>query len=136
MVMSETSIKSVSEQQIAAASDLLKRLAHPVRLAVVCHLTTRECSVGEMEDALGLSQPALSQQLAELRTAGILASRRVGKSVIYRLAEPRAKVLVETLHSLFCSGTTLSKIPAATTVAPIAAAVFARVVEPAVMEPS
>ncbi len=86
----------------AEASDFLKRLSHPSRLAIVCALVEGERSVRELEDSLGLRQPALSQQLAELREAGMIEGRKESKSVYYRLADGRAATLVACLHQLFC----------------------------------
>ena len=84
------------------AVSLLKRLAHPARLAIVCRLVEGETSVAELESELGLRQPSLSQQLAELRNAGLIAPRREAKTVYYQLADPNAAALVDTLHRLFC----------------------------------
>ena len=87
---------------IEEAVSLLKRLGHPSRLLIVCRLIEGEMSVAEMEDELGLRQPSLSQQLGELRNAGIIEPRREAKNVVYRLADAKAERLVETLHGLFC----------------------------------
>ena len=84
------------------AVSLLKRLAHPARLAIVCRLVEGETSVAELESELGLRQPSLSQQLAELRNAGLIAPRREAKTVYYQLADPHAAALIDTLHRLFC----------------------------------
>ena len=118
-------------EAIDEAVTLLKRLGHPSRLLIVCRLIEGEMSVAEMEDELGLRQPSLSQQLGELRNAGIIAPRREAKNVVYRLADAKAERLVETLHALFCPG----GLPAKTTPAPrpvalgpfLGAAVFAKV---------
>ncbi|MCE7030184.1 ArsR/SmtB family transcription factor [Jiella avicenniae] len=89
-------------EMIEEAVSLLKRLGHPTRLLIVCRLVEGEMSVAEMEDELGLRQPSLSQQLGELRNAGIIEPRREAKNVVYRLADPKAERLVATLHALFC----------------------------------
>ncbi|MAU96572.1 MAG: transcriptional regulator [Fulvimarina sp.] len=89
-------------EMIEEAVSLLKRLGHPSRLLIVCRLIEGEMSVAEMEDELGLRQPSLSQQLGELRNAGIIEPRREAKNVVYRLADAKAERLVETLHGLFC----------------------------------
>jgi len=88
---------------IDEAASLLKRLSHPSRLAIVCRLVEGEMSVAEMESELGLRQPSLSQQLGELRTAGIIAPRREAKNVVYSLADDKAARVVATLHELFCA---------------------------------
>lgn len=84
------------------ASTFLKKLSNPCRLLVACALVDAERSVRELEDLLGIRQPGLSQQLAELREAGLIVGRKDGKQVFYRLADPRIEVFVATMHRLFC----------------------------------
>ncbi len=88
--------------KVDEASAFLKKLSNPDRLLVCCALVAEERSVRELEDLLGIRQPGLSQQLAELREAGLIAGRKDGKHVFYRLADPRVRALVETMHRLFC----------------------------------
>ena len=82
---------------------LLKTLAHPARLMLVCALVEGEFSVGELEQALGIHQPTLSQQLNVLREAGIVETRRDGKQIFYRLTEEKAARLIGALHAIFCA---------------------------------
>lgn len=84
------------------AADFLKRLAHPSRLMVVCALVDGERSVRDLEDTLGIRQPGLSQQIAELRDAGFIVGRKESKSVYYRLADGRVTDFISTMHRLFC----------------------------------
>jgi DNA-binding transcriptional ArsR family regulator len=65
-------------------------------------LADGERSVRELEDLLGIRQPGLSQQLAELREAGLIAGRKEGKQVFYTLADPRIETFIGTMHALFC----------------------------------
>ncbi len=88
-------------RDIAAASDLLRSLANPNRLAIVCLLLEGERSVMELEVALGIRQPTLSQQLAALREAGTIAGRRAAKHVHYRVADERAARVVAALRGMF-----------------------------------
>ncbi|MGN7734729.1 ArsR/SmtB family transcription factor [Ensifer sp. 22564] len=83
------------------ASDFLKKLSHPDRLLVCCALADAERSVRELEDLLGIRQPGLSQQLAELRKIGLVAARKEGKQVFYRLNDPRVATFITTMHTLF-----------------------------------
>ncbi len=85
------------------ACGLLKAMANEARLMVLCHLIERERSVSELQEAVGLSQSAMSQHLAVLRDQGIVATRRDGQSVYYRVAEGPAMSLMEALHNEFCS---------------------------------
>jgi ArsR family transcriptional regulator len=90
------------KDKVEEASAFLKKLANPDRLLLACALVDRERSVGELENLLGIRQPALSQQLAELRSAGFIAGRKQGKAVFYSLADPRVKAVVGTMYELFC----------------------------------
>jgi DNA-binding transcriptional ArsR family regulator len=84
------------------ACGLLKAMANEARLMVLCHLIEGERSVSELQDAVGLSQSAMSQHLAVLREQGIVETRRDGQSVYYRVAEGPAMALMEALHREFC----------------------------------
>ena len=81
---------------------LLKTLAHPARLMLVCSLVEGEYAVGALEAKLDLHQPHLSQHLTVLRDAGIVSTRREGKQIFYRLTEEKAAQLVAALYSIFC----------------------------------
>jgi ArsR family transcriptional regulator, virulence genes transcriptional regulator len=84
------------------ASDFLKALAHENRLMILCILNEGEKSVGELEQELGLRQPAVSQQLARLRTEGLVATRRDGKTIYYSLASKEARVIIGAIYDVYC----------------------------------
>ena len=85
------------------ASEFLKKLANPNRLMIACALVDGERSVRELEDGLGIRQPGLSQQIAELRDAGLIVGRKESKSVFYRLADERVREIVTLLYRMFCA---------------------------------
>ena len=82
------------KSNVEEASAFLKKLSNPDRLLVCCALADGERSVRELEDLLGIRQPGLSQQLAELREAGLIAGRKEGKQVFYTLADPRIEAFI------------------------------------------
>ena len=84
-----------------AASRLLKALSNHNRLLLLCLLSEGEKTVSELEAALGLRQPAVSQQLARLRAEGLIAGRRDGKSVHYRLASEAVRRIMLLLYEMF-----------------------------------
>jgi ArsR family transcriptional regulator len=84
------------------AAALLKALAHKARLMVLCQLTEGEHAVGALQAGSGLSQSALSQHLAKLREEGLVATRREGQTIYYRLADPKAARVLETLAAIYC----------------------------------
>lgn len=88
--------------RVVEATNFLKKLSNPDRLLVACALVEGERSVRELEDGLGIRQPGLSQQLAELRAAELVVGRKEGKQVFYRLADPRIETFIHTMHELFC----------------------------------
>ena len=61
-----------------------------------------EATVGDLADAIGLSQSALSQHLARMREEGIVTFRRDAQTLWYRIADPRVESLLATLHRLYC----------------------------------
>ena len=90
----------------AAASNacaLLKVLANPDRLLLMCQLSQGELAVGELEEQLGIRQPTLSQQLGVLRENGLVATRREGKSIFYSVASPQALAVMAALYRQFCA---------------------------------
>ncbi len=87
--------------EIVEAAEFLKGLANPIRLLIVSHLTRGEASVGELEAALGLRQPTLSQHLAALREVGLVAGRRDAKQVFYRVADQRAPAIIRALSGIY-----------------------------------
>ena len=89
------------EESARVASRLLKALSNENRLRLLWLLAEGEKSVSELERALGLRQPAISQQLARLRAERLVAQRRQGKSVYYSLASEEARRAIALLHELF-----------------------------------
>lgn len=85
------------------AAATLKLLAHGGRLLVLCHLASgEELSAGELTRRIGLSQSSLSQHLGKLRQQRMVATRKHGQSVFYRIADPRVTQIIALLHDLYC----------------------------------
>ncbi len=85
-------------------SDMLKAIAHPVRLRILRALAGAERNVGQIDNAANVGQPALSQQLAVLRKAGIVATRKDAKLVFYRIEEDRILAVSKDLAALIAGG--------------------------------
>ena len=81
----------------AAAAATLRALGNETRLQIVLRLLRGEAAVADLERELGLRQPHLSQQLGELRDAGLVVGRRESKSVFYSLAGPAQERLITAL---------------------------------------
>ncbi len=85
------------------ASGLLKALANPHRLLIVCQLIEKERSVGELAGFLGLRDSTVSQHLALLRRDGIVGTRREGQTIWYSIGSAPARDLVNTLYRAYCA---------------------------------
>ena len=90
------------DRAATAATDLLKALASPSRLRILCQLADGEKSVGQIATAIGSRETAVSQHLALLRKDRVVRYRRSAQTVIYALDDPAARRLLEVLHDLFC----------------------------------
>lgn len=99
-------VKLKLEDMQAAAADacrLMKVLSNPDRLMLLCQLAQGEHNVGELEAALGIVQPTLSQQLTVLRDEALVSTRREGKNIYYRIDSPQAQAVIRTLYQQFCN---------------------------------
>ena len=86
----------------AEAVSALKVLANEDRLLLLCQLSQGEMCVGDLEEALGIRQPTLSQQLGVLRAEGVVNTRRDGKHIFYSVGDPRLLEILAVLYRLYC----------------------------------
>lgn len=93
----------------AKAGGLLKALANPDRLLLLCQLGQGEHCVSELQDLLGIQQPTLSQQLSVLRDERLVTTRREGKQIFYSIASKEALAVLQVLHQQFCTPDTGDK---------------------------
>jgi ArsR family transcriptional regulator len=84
-------------------AELFKALGHPARIRVLEVLSDGEHAVGEMQPLVGIEASHLSQQLAILRRAGLVTTRKEGSSVIYSLADPLLAELLAVAKQLLIS---------------------------------
>ena len=85
------------------ASRFLKAISHEGRLMILCYLASGEKSVTVLETLLSSRQAAGSQQLARLRSEGLVFARRDGKTIYYRLADKRATRILDVVYDIFCN---------------------------------
>jgi len=91
------------EDKAVEAAEFLKLLANPQRLLILCRLVAeREMSVGQLEQAVELSQSALSQHLAKLRDDGLVATRREAQTIHYRIADKNVQRVLALLKDMYC----------------------------------
>ncbi len=94
-----------AEEMAAHAGDaarLLRALANPHRLMVLCLLGQGEMSVGQINEQVPLAQSALSQHLAVLRRDGLVSTRRLSQTIYYSLQPGPAADIIAVLHTHFC----------------------------------
>jgi DNA-binding transcriptional ArsR family regulator len=90
------------EPHAKRAAGLLKALANEQRLMLLCHLLDGPLSVGELNARVGLSQSALSQHLAVLRDAGVVATEREAQTIYYSLPKGAVTKIIGVLHREYC----------------------------------
>lgn len=85
-------------QKFNDTAELLKTLAHPVRLCIVNGLLTKgECNVSYMQNCLGTPQSTISQHLQKLRMAGIIEGRRNGLEIYYQVCNDKVEAVMKAL---------------------------------------
>lgn len=87
---------------MAAAATMFAALADPARLALLVHLARGEASVSELTEALGDRMTTISARLKVLHTARLVERRRVGKSILYHLADDHVLALVRSAVDHAC----------------------------------
>lgn len=87
----------------AEAAAFLKALGHEGRLMILCHLSSGEKTVTELEKLLSSRQASVSQQLARLRLEGLVEHRREGKAIYYTLSDTKARQAIDLVYNMFCS---------------------------------
>ena len=97
MISGVTVAPEEMEARAEASAALLRALANPQRLRLVCELLGGERGVGELETLTGIRQPTLSKELARLREAGLIEGRREAKAVFYTLTDERAALVLAAL---------------------------------------
>jgi DNA-binding transcriptional ArsR family regulator len=82
-------------------AEFFKALAHPVRIAILEHLRRGPRSVGELQALTGVAGPSVSQQLAVLRSRGIVVPERSGTTIRYHAADPEIYALLDSARQIF-----------------------------------
>ena len=92
---------SIAGFDLESASRMLRSMSNDRRLVILLLLRGKEMSVNDIADRIGLSQSALSQHLAILRSDGLVKTRRQAQSIFYSMASERAEALLDNVQSLF-----------------------------------
>ena len=90
------------ESRATEAEAFLRSIASRHRLMILCRLVLGETAVGDLIRTLGLTQSNLLRHLAVLRDEGLVAIRRKGTVILYRIASERVRPILDEIHRLFC----------------------------------
>ncbi|MDD4779382.1 MAG: metalloregulator ArsR/SmtB family transcription factor [Tissierellia bacterium] len=88
--------KTKTKELLEQKAELLKTIAHPVRLCILAMLImNKESNVTDIQCCLDVPQPTVSQHLSKLKSAGILSSERNGTEIIYKISNNEVRQIVE-----------------------------------------
>ena len=97
-VIDSEAMRGAAQKAVGA----LKVLANRERLLLLCQIAKGRSCVSELEEALDIHQPTLSQQLGVLRRDGVVDTERDGKNIFYTVRDPRMVEMLETLYRIYC----------------------------------
>jgi len=92
-----------NECQVDTATEILKSIAHPIRLKILCFLMDGEKNVGEIENEFGSTISNISQHLTVLRKADIISRRKEANYMFYSLKNQSIVALMVTIKDNFCA---------------------------------
>ena len=90
------------EEKVDEVSALLKSIAHPLRLRILCLLQDQELTVGELREAVQSTDANVSQHLTIMRNQGIIVTRKDANFIYNWIADKRVVELLNTMQNLFC----------------------------------
>ena len=96
-------MKEDLEKKAEEVAAVLKQLAHPTRLKLLCGLLDGEKTVGELVESLSEAQSWVSQILSRMKLEGLVEARKEGSFVYYRIADPRLDELMKSIYQIYCT---------------------------------
>lgn len=93
----------MEEQEIGPLADLLKSIAHPIRLKILCLLEKKEMTVSDIKNEVRTTNANISQHLSILRNQNIIDFRKDANFIYNRISDDRVMELIRTLRNLYCS---------------------------------
>lgn len=92
-------VRSVTPEVLRRAAEIIKLLGHPERLKIVEVLEAGEATVSDIQEIVGLPQAIVSQHLAKMRGASVVAARREGVHVYYHLTESKVPHILQCIRT-------------------------------------
>lgn len=96
----------MNKHDINTIAALLKSMAHPIRLEILCRLQEGELTVADLQSAVGTTGGNLSQHLAILRNQGIVTCRREANFLYNRISDQKILALMNSLQTIYCQAQT------------------------------
>jgi len=94
----------LTAEQVEKSANMLKAIAHPIRIAILNHLDEgKQLSVKEIHELMGIEQSAASHHLGILKDRGILLSRREGKNIYYYIKDENITSIIECIGQCACN---------------------------------
>lgn len=90
-----------AENNYQQMAEVLRAMAHPVRLQMLLGLCNQECNVNQIRQRLNISQPLASQHLIKLRKTGLITATRKGKQICCQVKDVKVKKLLRQMRALF-----------------------------------
>ncbi|MEJ2360727.1 MAG: metalloregulator ArsR/SmtB family transcription factor [Gammaproteobacteria bacterium] len=94
--------------EIDCTAEVLKAIAHPTRLKILCTLNLQELQVGTLVDKTGTTQSNISQHLSLMKECKILITRREANRIYYRIRDPKLVELILLMREIYCKKAALS----------------------------
>jgi DNA-binding transcriptional ArsR family regulator len=91
-----------NDEQVETATELLKSIAHPIRMKILCYLMDGEKNVSEIEQQFGSTISNISQHLTILRKASIINRRKEANFMFYSIRDRSILSLMESIKNNFC----------------------------------
>ncbi len=95
-------MNQIAKEDVLAASEGLKAIAHEIRLTVLCHLLQGPMTVSELLKATETEQTNLSKHLSKMRMLGVVETEKQGNFVQYRIANPDWGEVINALKKIYC----------------------------------
>ena len=92
----------MNDKDVENVASLLKTMAHPIRLKILCLLQEKEMTVGDLRDEVKTTNANVSQHLTILRNKGIVRYRKDANFIHNSIADPRILELMSNMKTLFC----------------------------------
>lgn len=92
----------MNDHDVNNVAGLLKTMAHPLRLKILCLLQDREMTVGELREEVKTTNANVSQHLTILRNKKIISFRKDANFIFNKIADQRIIVLMATMKAIFC----------------------------------